>query len=170
MKKELIFQFFLFILLAFLQICLFNNIHLFQVATPLVYVYSLLKLPAQMNRSIVLLLSIIAGLAVDIFGYTLGLNMLAMTVVGFLRYYFLKLYAPRDIFENYLPSFTILGKSVFIRYASSITLIHAIIIYSIESLSLFDPLTLVLRIFSSFILTILLIFAFESLKFDMFGK
>lgn len=160
----------LFILLVFLQIWLFNNIRLFGFATPLLYIYFLIKLPISMNRNVVMLLSAFLGFIIDIFGGTLGLSMTAMIIVAFLRYYFLKLFSPRDVFDDYLPSFSTFGKYLFIRYAGILTLIHAFLLYTIESFSFFTPLLLFLRIIGSFIITILLIFAFESINFDGFKK
>jgi len=170
MEKALLRQILLFVILVFLQVWLFNNIHLFGYATPLLYIYFLIKLPVDMNRNVVLLLSALMGLVIDVFGYTLGLNMLPMVVVGFLRYYFLKLFTPRDILEEAIPSFSVFGKLIFMQFAATITLVHHIIFYSIESLSLFDPWMLFLRIGGSFILTILLIFAFESINLDGLKK
>lgn len=170
MKKIYISLILLFILLVFLQVWLFGNIHLFGFATPSLYIYFLIKLPISMNRNIVLLLSALMGFVIDIFSGTLGLCMLVMVIVGFLRYYLLKLFAPRDIFDDSIPSFSAFGKFLFMRYAGVIALIHLILLYSIESLSLFAPALLFLRITSSFVLTFLLIFAFESVNFDVFKK
>jgi len=157
-------QILLFILLVFLQVGLFDKIHLFGYATPLLYVYFIIKLPAEMNRNLVLLLSALTGLCVDLFSYTLGLNMLACVVVGFMRHYFLSLFAPRDIFESYIPSFNSFGKGLFFRYAVFIVFLHQIILFVTESLSLFDPLILTFRIVGSFTLTMFLIFIFESVN------
>jgi len=170
MKKISIQLVLLFILLIFLQVWLFNNIHLFGYATPLLYIYFLIKLPISMNRNIVVLLSALLGFIIDIFGGTLGLSMMVMTLVGFLRYYLLRLFAPRDIFDDYFPSFSVFGKNLFMRYAGTVTLIQIFLLYTIESFSLFNPWLLFLRITSSFILTILLIFAFESINIDVFNK
>ena len=123
-----------------------------------------------MNRDAVLSLSALLGLIIDIFSGTLGLTMFVMVIVGFFRYYLLKLFAPRDIFDDSIPSFYTFGKSVFIRYAGVVAFIHIFLLYSIESFSLFTPWLLFLRIISSFTLTILLIFAFESVNFDAFKK
>jgi rod shape-determining protein MreD len=169
MKKAQLYQIIFFFILVFTQVWLFS-IHLFGVATPLLYIYFLIKLPVNMNRNTVLLLSALIGLSVDIFEYTLGLNMLTMTIVGFLRYYFLKLFVPKDTFDEYIPSFSTLSKFLFIQYVGALVLIHAIILFSIESFTLFDPLLLFLRIVSSFILTILIILALESLNFDLLKK
>jgi rod shape-determining protein MreD len=163
-------QVLLFILLVFLQVWLFNKIHLFGYATPLFYVYFIIKLPGDMNRNIVVILSALIGLCVDLFEYTLGLNMMTCVIIGFVRYYFLKLFAPRDIFESFIPSFNSFGQALFLRYAGAMTFLFLMILFIIESLSLFDPLVLIFRITGSFILTMLLIFAFESINLGVSKK
>jgi rod shape-determining protein MreD len=163
-------QILLFILLVFLQVWLFNRIHLWGYATPLLYIYFILKLPGDMNRNLVMILSALIGLCVDLFEYTLGLNMLTCVIVGFVRYYFLKLFTPRDIFGSFIPSFTSFGQSLFLRYAVAMTFLFLVILFIVESLSLFDPLTLTFRIAGSFILTMLLIYAFESINLGVLRK
>ncbi|MDR2621071.1 MAG: rod shape-determining protein MreD [Dysgonamonadaceae bacterium] len=164
MNKVTIQRLLLFILLVLLQVWLFNSIHLFGIATPFVYLYFILKLPVKMNRNTVLMLSALIGLIIDLFGFTLGLNMAVMVIVGFLRFYLLKLFAPRDVFEDYVPSFETLGNFMFVRYAGTMTLIHVTILHLMESFTLFDPIKLALRILGSFILTVLLIYAIESVN------
>jgi len=170
MKKISLRLIILFILLVFLQVWLFGNIHLFGLATPLVYIYFLIKLPVNMNRNAVMGLSALLGFIIDIFSGTLGLSMFVMVIAGFFRYYLLKLFAPRDVFDDSMPSFSSFGKFMFMRFAGSIVLIHIFLLYSIESFSLFTPLLLFLRIISSFTLTILIIFAFESVDIDVLKK
>ena len=170
MKRISINLIILFVFLVFLQVWLFDNINLFGFATPLVYIYFLIKLPVRMNRSNVLFLSTLLGFVIDIFNGVLGLSMLVMTFSGFLRYYIVKLFAPREIPDDYIPSFDSFGKNLFLRYAGTVTLIQIFLLYSVESFSLFNPLLLSLRIVSSFILTFLLIFAFESLNIDIYRK
>ncbi|MCC8147330.1 MAG: rod shape-determining protein MreD [Bacteroidales bacterium] len=160
----------LFVLLFFLQVWLFNKIHLFGYATPLLYIYLILKLPVDMNRNVVVVIAALTGLLIDVFSYTLGMHMLATVVAGFMRYYLLKIFTPRDMFESVLPSFSSFGYSLFLRYAGFVVLIHHILLFSIESLSLFDPVNLILRIVGSFILTMFLIFAFESINLGSFKK
>jgi len=170
MKKMSLSLIMLFFLLVFLQVGLFNNIHLFGLATPLLYIYFLIKLPVGINRSTVILLSTFLGFIIDIFGGTLGLNMFVMVVCGFLHYYFVRLFAPRDIPDDCIPSFDTFGKYFFLRFSGIITLIQVFLLYFIESFSLFNTKLLFLHTISSFTITFLLIFAFESIKFDVFKK
>jgi len=170
MKKVTIRLIMLFVLLVFLQVSLFSNIHLFGIATPFLYIYLIIKFPIKMNRNTILFLSALMGIIIDIFGNTLGLNMLVMVVCGFLRIYIVKLFTPRDISDDCIPSFDTFGKYLFLRYAGVITLIQVSLLYSIESLSLFNLKLLSLHIVSSFTITFLLIFAFESINIDVFKK
>jgi rod shape-determining protein MreD len=160
----------MFILLVTLQVGLFNEIHLFGLATPLLYIYFVIKLPVDMNRNVVMILSALIGLVIDMLSFTLGINVLACVFIGFFRFYFLKLFSPRDVFESYSPSFSTFGIALFLRYAALMTLLHQVVLYTAESFSLFEPVSLSLRIGGSFILTLLLIFAFESITFKKSGR
>jgi len=156
----------LFILLVFLQVVLLNKIHLFGYAVPLLYIYFILRFPVNANRNVVLLLSAVMGLTLDLFGYTLGLNLLACTVVGFMRYYLLKLFAPKDLFASDEPSIRSFGKNLYFRYLSSMVLLHQIVLFSAESVSLLDPLRLFFRIVGSSIITIAILYAYENINFE----
>lgn len=160
----------LFFLLVFLQVWLFNKIHLFGYATPFLYVYLIVKLPIDLNRNIVLIIAAIMGFLIDVFNFTLGMHMLASVAVGFIRYYLLKLFTPRDIFESVLPAFSTFDRGLFLRYAGSVVLIHHIVLLLVDSLSLLDPLSLILRILGSSVLTIFLIFTFESINLGISKK
>ncbi len=160
----------LFLILILLQVWVFNQIHLFGVAIPLVYIYFVIKLPSEMNRSLVLALSFFLGLTIDMFSYTLGMSALASTAAGFSRYYSLKLFSPRDMPDIYIPSIRTLGVPVFLRYAGAVVLLHQVIYFITESLSMFDIVALLLKMAGSFILTMLLIFALESIHFDFLKK
>ncbi len=159
-----------FLLLVLLQVWVFNRIHLFGVATPLFYIYFILKLPIDMGRNWLLLISYLLGFVVDAFGYTLGINMLACTILGFSRHYLIGFFAPRDMVNSYVPSADTFGMSLFIRYASLSVLIHHIVFFITESSSLSDPFMIILRILGSSLLTVLLIFGSEQLKFEFLKK
>ncbi|GHT76586.1 rod shape-determining protein MreD [Bacteroidia bacterium] len=158
---------FLFIVLVVLQIGLFDKIHLFGYATPLLSIYFIIKLPARINKSLLLIWAAFLGLTIDLFTGTLGLNLLACVVSAFLRPSILKLFEPRDQLANYLPSYISLGGQwMFIRYAVAMTLLHHFCIFTVETFVLFNLWNLILHIIASAILTILLIIACESLHID----
>ncbi|MDR1682755.1 MAG: rod shape-determining protein MreD [Candidatus Symbiothrix sp.] len=156
----------LFIVLVLLQIGLFDKIHLFGYATPLLSIYFIIKLSSQTNKSLQLIWSALLGLTIDALTGTLGLNLLACVVAAFLRPFILKLFEPRGQLEDYIPSFRSLDPKMFIRYAVVMCLIHHFLIFTVETFSLFNFFGLILHIATSSILTVLLIIACESLHLD----
>ena len=157
-----------FFLLIVLQVMLFDKIHLFGYATPLLSVYFLIKLPAEINRSLSLLLAAALGLTLDFLTGTLGLNLLACVVLAFLRPAILRIYAQRDHFGDYIPSYSSLNSRAMIFYTLFMTFLHHTLIFSVESFSLFHFWNLILRIVTSVILTGLIILACESLRLNWF--
>ena len=67
MKVSYLYEWLLFLLLIFLQVMLLNRITLFGVATPILYVYFLLKLPVGRNQFYVIISGFLLGLIIDIF-------------------------------------------------------------------------------------------------------
>ncbi|MDL2257273.1 rod shape-determining protein MreD [Bacteroidales bacterium OttesenSCG-928-I14] len=160
--KDIISQILIFILLVFLQVGVLNKIHLFGVATPILYIYFLMKLPVALNRNLVLIFFVLMGFIIDSLTYTLGVNTLACTLTGFFRYYSLKMYTPKDFDKSLSPSFSSFGKGSFIQYASLLTLLHIVVLYMTEAFSFFNPIQLILQIAGSFVLTMILILIIEN--------
>lgn len=163
-------QILLFLFLVLLQVWVLNQIHLLEIATPLVYLYFILRLPSSTNRNLVIFLSFILGLSIDFFSYTLGMHAIASTIAGFSRDYSLKLFSSRDMPNEYIPSVRSLGFGVFLKYSGSIVLLHHIAYFVVESLSLFDPFNILMRIVGSFFLTMTVILAFEGINSDILKK
>ena len=159
-----------FFLLVMLHIWILNKIHLFGFATPLFYTYFILKLPADMGRNPLIITACFLGLVIDFFGYTMGFNMLACTVMGFSRHYVLNAFAPRDMANSFVPSIGTFGSLLFMRYATILVVIHHIVLFTAESFSFFNIVALVLGIVGSAILTLLLIYGTEQLKLDFLKK
>lgn len=155
----------LFLFLVLLQVWVFNRVHLFGLIVPLPYVYFILKLHSKTNRNAVVLWSFLLGLSIDILNNTPGLNALATTVVGFLRYYLLQLMIPREE-ESMVPSMKRMGAWEFVRYALIIILVHHAILFVTEAFSVYSPLLLSLKIAGSALLTFVLVFALEIFNFE----
>ncbi|MDD6210383.1 MAG: rod shape-determining protein MreD, partial [Bacteroidales bacterium] len=134
------------LLLILLQVVVFNKLHLFQVATPYLYIYTLIKFPTGMSRSLVLICCFIIGFVLDIFADTPGLNAGVLTLVGMTRPVWMNLFLPKDILESYIPSVRMVGRAPFWRYAFSIILLHHFILMLVEMFSFIDFGFLLLRI------------------------
>lgn len=71
--------------MVLLQALFFNNLRLFTYALPIIYMYPLFKASIKFSRWFIILLAAYAGLLLDIFMNTLGINMFAATLVAFFR-------------------------------------------------------------------------------------
>lgn len=154
----------LFIVLVLAQAVVFNNICLFNVAVPFVFIYFIIRLPITLNTNWVLTLAFLLGLSVDVFTNTQGMNALACTLLAISRRSVLHLYFPReDELSNPQPSVNSLGMLVYVRYLLSLTLLYCLLIFTIEACSFFMPVLFVLRVACSTLLTFLLLLGLDLL-------
>lgn len=149
-----------FCLLVLFQVLILNHISFLGYATPFLYIYFIIKLPIGTNRNLVIFLGFLVGLIIDIFCNTPGQNAAATTFAAFAIQPVQNLFFAREDMEDVIPSIANLH-GVFMKYAVLIVLIHHSILISIASFSYFNILTILLRIISSSLLTLILIFALE---------
>lgn len=163
MTKTIIQFSILFIVLVLAQAIMFNNICLFNLAVPFFFIYFIIRLPVTLAGGWVVTLSFFAGLIVDIFANTQGMNALACTLLSVMRRPVLRLYFPReDELTNPEPSIRSLGMEVYIKYLFTMVAIYCTIIFLIEAFSFFDPIRLLLRIVCSSLLTFLLLLGLDN--------
>lgn len=165
MSMNIIRYVFLSVLMVLLQVVVFNHIHLFGIAVPLVFIYVIIKLPLSLSTVWTLTVAFLLGLTVDIFSNTPGMNALACTVLAFIRRPVLSLYLPHG--SDYVadePSMRSFGPGLFMRYALSLVLLYSILSFVIEAFTLFDITYMVLRILSSTLLTFVLVLCIDSLS------
>ena len=164
MTKSIVQFSLLFVILVLAQAIVFNNICLFNVAVPFVFIYFIISLPITLSTNWVLTLSFIAGLSVDIFANTQGMNALACTLTAMIRRQVLHLYIPReDDLSSTEPSMRTIGTAAYIKYLFTMTLIYCTLISVIEAFTFFDIAGMVLRIACSTILSGLIMLGIDSL-------
>jgi rod shape-determining protein MreD len=151
-----------FTVFVLLQVWVLNNVHLFRVVAPLLYVYVIVKLPIQMTRTQNILIAFLLGLIIDVFSNTLGLHAAACSLIGLLRNPLVESHVEKDMIEGTTPSYNTFGTGAFMRYVFTLVLVHHVALFLIESITLFDPLFLLLRICASVLLTTLCIFVLEA--------
>lgn len=156
-----------FVVCVLLQVLIFNNIHFFRIATPFVFLYFIVKLPVGMSKSLVIFLSFLIGLVIDIFSNTPGMQAAACTAAGLVRNPLIAFLAGKDLPEGIFPSFKTFTYGVYFRYVSVLVLIHHTVLFFIESMTLFDPLFLLMRMAASAGLTVLLILIAETFNLEL---
>ncbi|MEG1617278.1 MAG: rod shape-determining protein MreD [Bacteroidales bacterium] len=162
--RNIIYYTLLFLLLLLAQVLVFNNIHLWGFATPILYIWLILKLPAQTPRGLLISIGFFFGLIIDLFCNTPGMHALATSLLAFMRDSILFLFVQRDEMKNGSPSFRTMGMGAFVRYIILAILLYCTALYLIEAFTLFSFPILLLKIVSSSLLTFVLMFGIESLK------
>ena len=83
-------------LFVMVQVLILNRVHLFGVATPLLYVYFVLQLERNTPRWAVMVWAFALGLSIDTFANTAGVTAGSLTLIGLLQPYVLGLFVPRS--------------------------------------------------------------------------
>lgn len=154
----------LFIVLALAQGLVFNRIHLFGCATPLLYIMLVLGFPRNYPRWAALLWSFSLGLLVDVFSNTPGVAAASLTLVGMAQTYFFPLFVQQDDAENLVPSMAALGAGTYTFYAFVLVLLYCLVFFTLEMFSFFNWLYWAECVAGSALLTLILVVTFESIK------
>ena len=166
MIKNLVKILMYFVLFVFIQVLVLDNIHLFRIITPFLYLYIIVKIPVNVPRSQMIVISFLLGIIIDVFSNTLGMHAAACSLVGMIRNPLMYTFPEKGLAENDTPSYRTLGVWAFMKYVFYLVAIHHITLFLIESISLFDPIFLFFRIFANVILTMLFIFIVEAFNIE----
>ena len=155
MKPSNPFEILLFVLLILLQVLLLSRVSLYGIATPVLYLYFLLKLPMGRNLFYVIISGFLFGLIIDIFLNTPGMNAAATTIIAAFRKQFMYLFFEKEEYDTFVPGInTVPGP--FIRFTIMMVLTHLTLLFFIESFTLFNLRETLLRIAASSFISILL--------------
>lgn len=122
-----------FFVLILLQVLIVQNIRLGSYIILFPYILFILLLPFETPKLAVLLLAFITGLSIDMFYDTAGIHAAACTLIGFSRFYVLKLLAPREGYDLGLtPTIDSMGTLWFVMYAASLIFIHHLFLFYLE--------------------------------------
>ena len=155
-----------FVLFVSTQVLIMDNIHLFRLVTPFLYLYIIIKIPVNVSRSPVIAISFLLGITIDMFYNTLGMHAAACSLAGMIRNPLMNTFSEKKITENETPSYRTLGVGAFMKYVIALVVAHHVTLYLIESISLFDPVFLLFRIFANVIVTVLFIFIIEAFNIE----
>jgi rod shape-determining protein MreD len=143
------------------QLLVFNHIHLFGYATPLPFVYFLLRFPLNTERWSILLWGFVCGLLTDIISLTPGIGSAAMTMTAFVQPLLLNLMVPKDAVEDFRPGYRTLGFWPYVYYVTQLTFLFTLIYFLLLSFSFHHFLDFIISFVSSWALTLLLCLIFE---------
>jgi rod shape-determining protein MreD len=122
-----------FVLLVAVQVILLNQVQWNGYVNPYVYVVFILLLPVETPNWLLLLLALITGLTIDMFGSSGGMHAAATVAMAFARPGVLKLIAPRDGYDPEMKlTPQVMGFRWFITYVSIMVVLHHLVAFYIE--------------------------------------
>lgn len=150
--------------LVALQVLVFNHVHLWGYATPVVYVYVFCLFSLEASRSEWLLWGFLVGLVADIFTATPGLGAASMTFTALCAPVLLRLFTPKDGGEGLAPTYRTLGRWKYVGYVTSLVLCHQASMLLFELFSFFNPIDMLIAYVGSSALTLMLVLVLGRLQ------
>jgi rod shape-determining protein MreD len=103
------------------------------------------------------------GLCIDIFSNTPGMHAAATVVLSFVRPVYLTLFNPREN-QKIVLSLENMGFSSYVKYLIAAVLTHHLMLFTIAFFSFSDIHELLIRIFSSALLTVVCMVAIDKIR------
>lgn len=153
------------VLFVLLQALVLNRIHLFNCATPLLYVYFVLLFPNNMPRWMGLPFAFILGIAIDSVTNTPGLAAFSLTLTAFIQSYLLPLYLDKeDSISTFNPSIASMGWMKYMSYSLVLTIVFILTYFSLEAFNFYHWLHWLMSVAGSWLLTFVLIITIDCVK------
>lgn len=153
-----------------LQVLVFDYIHLWGYATPLLGVMVVVYSPLSDNRVTNLVMSFLAGIVMDMFTNSPGVAAASMTLASFVQHPLLEMMVPKDSDENMLPSWHTMGMSSYSAYLAIMLAVYHVAYYVLEVFSFINPVDMIISIVSSYVLSFILAMSFELFRFAKKGN
>lgn len=154
-----------YILVMLLQVLLFDQLQLFGLCHPYIYILCLLMMPITLPHSVDMIIGAIAGLVMDIFCNSLGVHTMACIFLMFIRPYLLSALVNDKDRLNEQISLRTLGAEAMFRYVAILVVLHHLMVFMLAAWSWSHIGFVLLETIVSSVLTIVVIFGYNVLKY-----
>lgn len=154
-----------YIVVMLLQVLLFNQLQLWGVCHPYIYILCLLMMPITLPLSVEMMIGAAAGFIMDIFCNSLGIHMAACILLMFIRPYLLGAIVNDKDRLNEQISLRNLGLGGLIQYVVILVLIHHLSVFALAAWSWSHIGFVLLETLVSSIITSLVIIGYNALKY-----
>ncbi|WP_318345321.1 rod shape-determining protein MreD [Flagellimonas baculiformis] len=162
MNSTILLNIFRFVLLVLAQVLIFNTLNFMDFINPMVYVIFFYWYPLKSNRALFMVVSFLLGFIIDIFSDTLALNAIASLTVAYARPVIMRFcFGVNYEFQNF--SFKNTTKIQRVTFLALLILIHHLLFFSLEILSIAHFLLTLKKVFATGIVTLILCTLFSSL-------
>ncbi|MFD2725312.1 rod shape-determining protein MreD [Hyunsoonleella rubra] len=145
-----------FVLLVLFQGILFNHINFLGYINPYIYILFIIFFPVKNNRLAFIFISFLLGLTIDMFADSGGIHAAASVTIAYVRPVFLK-FAFGSMYEHQNIKFDNTDFSAKVVYIGILTILHHIILFSLEIFNISNILSILQKTLFSGIFTILMI-------------
>jgi len=154
-----------YIVVMLLQVLLFDQLQLWGVCHPYIYILCLLMMPITLPHSVDMIIGAGVGLMMDICCNSLGVHMAACILLMFIRPYLIgAIVNDKDRLNEQLTLRT-LGMEALIKYVVIMVLIHHLTVFSLAAWSWAHIGFVLLETLVSSILTMCIILGYNILKY-----
>ncbi|NDV44247.1 rod shape-determining protein MreD [Muricauda sp. 40Bstr401] len=162
MNSTILINIFRFVLLILTQVLIFNNLNFMGFINPMVYVIFFYWYPIKGNRALFMIIAFLLGFIIDIFSDTMALNALASLTIAYARPVLMRFcFGVNYEFQNF--SFKNTTNIQRVTLLALMVLIHHLIFFSLEILSIAHILLILKKVFATGIVTLILCTLFSSL-------
>lgn len=152
------------ILLCSVQVMVFNHIHLYGYAMPIITPLMLLYRPINEGHINSMLRLFLLGLCLDLFSGTPGQHSASLTLLGMLRPLLLRLTTPKEHAENMIPSRRTMGNWNHFMLLLLSTWVNHLAYFTLEGMNYFSSTAFLLTLISSIGLSMALMILLEMLR------
>lgn len=153
-----------FIALFLAQVLVLNHVHLFQCATPFIYIYVILGMRRNVPKWLVLLCGFLAGVMIDIFSNTPGVTSTSLTFIALLQPYLLLLFINRESPDDLKPSLRTLGATRYTYFSLSLVFIYCLLFFTLEMFNLSNWLQWIECVLGSTVITFVFVLVIENMR------
>lgn len=149
------------LVLIIVQVTLLSRIHLFDCATPLLFIYFIVLTPLMSPHWVNLPLAFILGFSIDAFSNTPGLAATALPLMAFIQPYALTALADCEKGDNFYPSLQSMGWLKFSSYVFFLVAVFCLIFFLLEVFSFFNWQQWLMSTLGSMLITLIFIYVLE---------
>ena len=154
-----------YLLVMAFQVLLFDQLQLWGVCHPYIYVLCLLMLPITLPHSVDMLIGAAVGLVMDVFCNSIGIHMASCILVMFIRPYLIGAIVNDKDRLNEQITLHALGMEALLKYVVIMVLIHHFTVFMLAAWSWNYIGFVLIETLVSGIITMLLILGYNILKF-----
>jgi hypothetical protein len=148
----------LFLVVALLQSLVFNQAQISVWLNPLVYVAFVMLLPMRTPSIVVLMCGLLAGVSMDLISGLAGVNTIASLATAYFRPLMLKPVIGEEAYaDGGIPAPRIIGVYKFVAYATLFVMIHNLLYFSFEAMTLSYFYLILLKVLLNGIISALLV-------------